>query len=103
MSDIPPISDIHRQMALNKQERSRKREITRRPDMGEDSIFTSTNLAQLQEQVQKLMDMPDVRPEMLELGKKLASSKDFPTAESLDKLAEALLSPIDDQERYDGE
>ena len=40
--------------------------------------------------------MPDIRPEMLQLGKKLAKSKDFPSGENLEKLAEALISPIDD-------
>lgn len=96
MSDIPPISDIQRQLALQKQDRERKREVTRKPNLGEDSIFTTSNLSALQAQVEKLMNMEDVRPEMVELGKQLAQDDDFPSPENLDKLAEILLNPIED-------
>jgi len=95
MSDIPPISDIQRQMALQKQERSRKRDI-RKSHLGEDSVYSSSNLSMLQESVEKLMSMDEARPEMVELGKQLANNKDFPSSENLDKLAEALLGSLDD-------
>lgn len=99
MSDIRPVSDIQRQMALQKQERAKKL-ATRKTSLGEDSISTTSGLSNLQSMVEKLGEMDDIRPEMVELGKKLANSKDFPSGDSLDKLAEALLSPVDFSDNY---
>ena len=95
MSDIRPISEIQRQASLQRQERLKKREVLRRPSVGEDS-FTAMNLAMFDSMVEKLMNMDEARPEMVELGKKLAQSKDFPSSKSLGELAEALLSPADE-------
>ncbi len=46
--------------------------------------------------VEKLMNMPDVRPEMVERGKQLASDPDYPPEEVVNALAEKLANmPID--------
>jgi len=39
----------------------------------------------------ELKNMPDVRPDVVELGKKLASDPGYPSEEVLDKLAEILV------------
>lgn len=98
MSDFIPIGDLQRSAAIQRMERLRKREVIRKaPASGEDSVVTTGNLALFQSMVDKMADTPEeVRPEMVELGKKLANSKDFPTPEMMDQLAEALLGSLDD-------
>ncbi len=95
MSDIRPVSEIQRQISLQKQERSKRREVTKKQSFGEDSL-TTLNSPIFESMVDKLMTMDEPRPEMVALGKKLAQSKDFPSSKSLNQLAEALLSPSDE-------
>lgn len=46
--------------------------------------------------VEKLMNMPEIRPEMVERGKQLAMDPNYPPEEVVNKLAEKLASmPID--------
>lgn len=96
MSEIRPASEIQRQMALQRQDRPRKRDAARKAGFGDD-VFTSVNIGIFDSMVEKLMNMDEARPEMVALGKRLAQSKDFPSSENLGKLAEALLSPVDDE------
>ena len=94
MSEIPPINDIG-QYGLPRHEKARKKSSVR-ATLGSDMISKTSELEFIEAQVEKLMKMPDIRPEMLQLGKKLARTKDFPSSENLEKLAVALISPIDD-------
>ena len=94
MSEIPPINDINR-YGLPRHDRLRKKWSTR-TTLGSDKISKTSELEFIEAQVEKLLNMPDIRPEMLLLGKKLAQTPDFPSDENLEKLAEALISPIDD-------
>ncbi len=48
--------------------------------------------------VEKLRAMPDVRPEVVELGRRLANSPDYPPDELVEKLAEVITSMPDDFE-----
>ena len=95
MSEIPPINDIN-QYGLPRHDKIRKKGTARSTSFGSDKISKTSELEFIEAQVEKLLSMPDIRPEMLQLGKKLAKSKDFPSGENLEKLAEALISPIDD-------
>jgi hypothetical protein len=97
MADIPPINNIAGQYGLPQQPKLKKRG-NARTTLGSETIETTADFDFIQAQVDKLLNMPDIRPEMLQLGKKLAKSNDFPTEANVEKLAEALLSPIDDLE-----
>ena len=94
MSEIPPINDIN-QYGLPRQDKLRKKGAPR-STFGSDKISKTSELEFIEAQVKKLLSMPDIRPEMLQLGKKLAQSRDFPSGDNLEKLAEALVSPIED-------
>jgi hypothetical protein len=93
MADIPPISTSNNSFGQPIPDKVRKR---RDRYSESESIKKTSDLEQIEHHISKLMSGSDIRPEMVELGKKLAQAKDFPSSENLDKLAEALLSPIDD-------
>ncbi len=94
MADVPPISSSNHpigQPLPNNKTRKKRDKYTQN-----ESIQKTSDLEQIEYHVSNLISGGDIRPEMIELGKQLAKAKDFPSAETLDKLAETLLGPIDD-------
>ena len=93
MAEIPPISGSNQPLGQPIPDKVRRR---RDKYSQNESISKTSDLEKIESHVAKLSSSDDVRPEMVELGKQLANSKDFPSSENLDKLAEALLSPLED-------
>lgn len=95
MSDFSPISNINGSQNIPPDSiRSRKRR--ERVSLDPDKLMFSAGLERQDALVEKLMNMSEVRPEMVELGKRLAQAEDYPSSETLDQLAAALTGSFED-------
>lgn len=60
-----------------------------------DSMQKSLDFTRFKENLNELMQMPEVRTEVVKVGRELADDDTFPGDEALEKIAWALLSPED--------
>ena len=60
-----------------------------------DSMQKSLDFTLFKDSLNELMQMPEVRSEVVKVGKELVENDDFPSDEALEKIAWALLSPED--------
>lgn len=93
--NIEPIDNV--QPVLQSQV-SLKQKDDKQPLPKDEALEKTTDVSRQQELVAKLKELDEVRPEVVQAGKRLANDPSFPKSEELDQLAKALLTPIMDSE-----
>lgn len=91
--DFSPLNNRNRitpQAQANSVVKSQNQEVS-----SKDSMQKSLDFTLFKENLNELMQMPEVRSEVVKVGKELADDNDFPSDEALEKIAWALLSPED--------
>jgi|GEM_PF-4999399 len=88
---INPIDNIQSVLQTNVNAKSKD---AKQPLLKEEALEKTTDVLKQQELVAKLKELDEIRPDVVQEGKKLVNDPSFPNSGELDQLAKALLSPI---------
>ena len=94
------ISGINQRQRISPQNAVRNRSVSAEKNIselhtGNQSIEKSYDFAMFKDNLEYLIQSPEVREDIVDLGIKLAEDPGFPSDESLDEIAKIMISPIE--------
>ena len=95
------ISGMHQRQRVSPSNIGRNRSVIAEKNIpnletGSQSIEKSYDFAMFKDNLECLIQSPEVREDIVDLGMKLAEDPGFPSDESLNEIARIMISPIED-------